>query len=125
MRWRIVRGQTLSLRNREFVAAAIAGGVRTPAILWRHIFPNVIGAVLAYATLTIPQVILFESFLSFLGLGVQEPHASLGSLINEGAQEMESAPWMLLVPAGLLTALLLAFNSLGDALRRRLAPGDD
>jgi len=122
---RIVRGQTLSLRNREFVAAAIAGGVRTPAILWRHIFPNVIGAVLAYATLTIPQVILFESFLSFLGLGVQEPHASLGSLINEGAQEMESAPWMLLVPAGLLTALLLAFNSLGDALRLRLAPGDD
>jgi oligopeptide transport system permease protein len=122
---RIVRGQTLSLRNREFVAAAIAGGVRTPAILWRHIFPNVLGTVIAYATLTIPQVILFESFLSFLGLGVQEPYASLGSLINEGAQEMESSPWMLLVPATLLTLLLLAFNSLGDGLRRRLAPGDD
>jgi oligopeptide transport system permease protein len=122
---RIVRGQTLSLRNREFVSAAIAGGVRTPGILWRHIFPNVIGTVIAYATLTIPQVILFESFLSFLGLGVQEPYASLGSLINEGAREMESSPWMLLVPAGLLTLLLLAFNSLGDGLRRRLAGSDD
>ncbi len=88
---RIVRGQTLSLRGREFVTAAIACGVRTPMILWRHIVPNVIGTVIAYATLTIPQVILYESFLSFLGLGVQEPHASLGTLINEGAQEMESS----------------------------------
>ena len=90
------------------------------AILWRHIVPNVIGTVIAYATLTIPQVILFESFLSFLGLGVQEPFASLGSLINEGAQEMESSPWMLLVPATLLTVLLMAFNSLGDGLRARM-----
>ena len=122
---RIVRGQTLSLRRREFVTAAIAGGAGTPAILWRHIVPNVIGTVIAYATLTIPQVILFESFLSFLGLGVQEPHASLGSLINEGAQEMESSPWMLLVPAFLLTVLLMAFNSLGDGLRRHWVGGDD
>jgi oligopeptide transport system permease protein len=122
---RIVRGQTLSLRHREFVTAAIASGVGTPAILWRHIVPNVMGTVIAYATLTIPQVILFESFLSFLGLGVQEPYASLGSLINEGAQEMESSPWMLLVPALLLTVLLLAFNSLGDALRRRVEGSDD
>ena len=122
---RIVRGQTLTLRRREFVDAAIAGGVRTPAILWRHIVPNVMGTVIAYGTLTIPQVILFESFLSFLGLGVQEPFASLGSLINEGAQEMESSPWMLLVPAGLLMALLVAFNALGDALRARLGSGDD
>ena len=122
---RIVRGQTLALRRREFVDAAIAGGVRTSGILWRHIVPNVIGAVIAYGTLTIPQVILFESFLSFLGLGVQEPFASLGSLINEGAQEMESSPWMLLVPAGLLMALLLAFNALCDALRARLGSGDD
>jgi oligopeptide transport system permease protein len=122
---RIVRGQTLALRRREFVDAAIAGGVRTSGILWRHIVPNVMGAVIAYGTLTIPQVILFESFLSFLGLGVQEPFASLGSLINEGAQEMESSPWMLLVPAGLLMALLLAFNALGDALRARLGSGDD
>jgi oligopeptide transport system permease protein len=109
----------------EFVEAAIAGGVRTPAILWRHIVPNVMGTVIAYGTLTIPQVILFESFLSFLGLGVQEPFASLGSLIYEGAQEMESSPWMLLVPAGLLMTLLLAFNALGDALRARPGSDDD
>ena len=121
---RIVRGQTLSLRRREFVEAAIAGGVRTPAILWRHIVPNVIGTVIAYGTLAIPQVILFESFLSFLGLGVQEPYASLGSLINEGAHEMESSPWMLLVPAGLLTVLLLALSALGDGLRRRVTGHD-
>ena len=117
---RIVRGQTLSLRHREFVDAAIASGVRTPAILWRHIVPNVAGPVIAYATLNIPQMILFESFLSFLGLGVQEPFASLGSLISEGAQEMESSPWMLLVPATLLTTLLVAFNLLGESLRATL-----
>lgn len=114
---RIVRGQTLALRRREFIDAAIASGSRTPAILWRHILPNVAGTVIAYATLTIPQLILFESFLSFLGLGVQEPFASLGSLINEGAQEMESSPWMLLVPATLLIAVLVAFNLLGESLR--------
>ncbi len=114
---RIVRGQTLSLRRREFVDAAVASGVRTGAILWRHVVPNIAGPVIAYAALTIPQMILFESFLSFLGLGVQEPLASLGSLINEGAQEMESAVWMLLVPASLLTLLLVAFNLLGDGLR--------
>ena len=122
---RIVRGQTLSLRRREFVTAAIACGVRTPVILWRHVVPNVIATVIAYATLTIPQVILFESFLSFLGLGVQEPFASLGSLINEGAQEMESSPWMLLVPATLLMLVLGAFNVLGDALRARLNSVDE
>ena len=121
---RIVRGQTLSLRRREFIDAAIVSGVRTPQILWRHIVPNVAGSVIAYATLTIPQMILFESFLSFLGLGVQEPFASLGSLINEGAQEMESAPWMLLVPATLLTLLLISFNLLGDGLRARLEARD-
>ena len=82
------------------------------------------GPVIAYATLAIPQMILFESFLSFLGLGVQEPFASLGSLINEGAQEMESAPWMLVVPATLLTFLLVAFNLLGEALRARLESRD-
>jgi oligopeptide transport system permease protein len=114
---RIVRGQTLALRRREFIDAAIASGARTATILWRHIVPNVAGIVIAYATLTIPQLILFESFLSFLGLGVQEPFASLGSLINEGAQEMESSPWMLLVPATLLVLLLVAFNLLGESLR--------
>jgi oligopeptide transport system permease protein len=122
---RIVRGQTLSLRRREFIDAAIASGVRTPQILWRHIVPNVAGPVIAYATLTIPQMILFESFLSFLGLGVQEPFASLGSLINEGAQEMESSAWMLLVPATLLTVLLVAFNLLGDGLRTTLESRDE
>ncbi len=122
---RIVRGQTLSLRRREFIDAAIVGGVRTPRILWRHILPNVAGPVIAYATLTIPQMILFESFLSFLGLGVQEPFASLGMLINEGAQEMESSPWMLLVPATLLTLMLVAFTLLGDGLRARLESRDD
>jgi oligopeptide transport system permease protein len=122
---RIVRGQTLSLRRREFIDAAIVSGVRTPQILWRHIVPNVAGPVIAYATLTIPQMILFESFLSFLGLGVQEPFASLGSLITEGAHEMESSPWMLIVPAGLLTVLLIAFNLLGDGLRARLESRDE
>ena len=122
---RIVRGQTLSLRRREFVTAAVACGVRTPAILWRHIVPNVLQSVIAYATLTVPQVILFESFLSFLGLGVQEPYASLGSLINDGAQEMETSPWMLLVPAALLVLVLGAFTVLGDALRARVRERDD
>lgn len=122
---RIVRGQTLSLRRREFIDAAIVSGVRTPAILWRHILPNVAGPVIAYATLSIPQMILFESFLSFLGLGVQEPFASLGMLINEGAQEMESSPWMLLVPATLLSLMLVAFNLLGDGLRARLESRDE
>ena len=123
---RIVRGQTLEpAAQREFIDAAIASGVRTPQILWRHIVPNVVGPVIAYATLTIPQMILFESFLSFLGLGVQEPFASLGSLINEGAQEMESSPWMLLVPATLLTVLLVAFNLLGDGLRATLESRDE
>lgn len=121
---RIVRGQTLSLKRKEFIEAALASGVSTPSILLRHIVPNVIGPVIIYATLTIPQMILFESFLSFLGLGVQEPQASLGSLINEGAQEMESAVWMLLVPASFLVTLLVCFNFLGDGLRDALDPRD-
>lgn len=121
---RIVRGQTLSIKRKEFIEAALASGVGTPSILLRHIVPNVIGPVIIYATLTIPQMILFESFLSFLGLGVQEPQASLGSLINEGAQEMESAVWMLLVPAGFLVTLLTCFNFLGDGLRDALDPRD-
>ena len=121
---RIVRGQTLSLKRKEFIEAALASGVSTPGILARHIVPNVVGPVIIYATLTIPQMILFESFLSFLGLGVQEPQASLGSLINEGAQEMESAVWMLLVPAGFLVTLLTCFNFLGDGLRDALDPRD-
>jgi len=119
---RIVRGQTLTLKRREFVEAARATGVAVPAILLRHIVPNLIGPVIVYATLTIPQMITFESFLSFLGLGIQEPLASLGSLINDGAQEMQSAPWMLLVPAVFLVTLLVCLNLIGDGLRDALDP---
>lgn len=119
---RIVRGQTLSLRHREFVEAAVTAGARTPAILVRHIVPNLIGPVVAYATLTIPQMILYESFLSFLGLGVQEPLASLGNLVNQGSREMETAVWMLLAPAAVLVTLLLCFNVIGDGLRDALDP---
>ena len=119
---RVVRGQTLSLKRREFIEAARATGLGTPAILARHIVPNLAGTVVVYAALTIPELITYESFLSFLGLGVQEPLASLGSLINEGARQMLTAPWMLLVPAAFLIALLLCFNLLGDGLRDALDP---
>ena len=119
---RIVHGQTLQLKGREFIEAARATGLTTAAILVRHVVPNLAGTVAVYATLTVPQMILFESFLSFLGLGVQEPHASLGNLINAGAQEMESAPWMLLVPAAFLVLLLTCLNLLGDSLRDALDP---
>ena len=114
---RIVRGQTLSLREREFVEAAQLTGVSTARIILRHIAPNLAGIVVVYVTLTIPQAILVESFLSFLGLGVQEPQTSLGSLVNGGVAQMESASWTLLVPATLLAVILLAFNFLGDGLR--------
>jgi oligopeptide transport system permease protein len=117
---RIVRGQTLSIRQREFIEAAVASGAGTARIIAKHVIPNVIGPVVVYATLTVPQIIMFESFLSFLGLGIQEPHASLGTLIAEGAGEMEAAPWILLVPGGLLAMLLLALNILGDGLRDAL-----
>jgi oligopeptide transport system permease protein len=119
---RIVRAQTLALKRREFLEAARALGVPPRSILLRHIVPNVLGPVAVYATLIVPQMILFESFLSFLGLGVQEPQASLGNLIFAGAQEMESAPWMLLVPAAALVLLLLCLNLLGDGLRDAFDP---
>jgi oligopeptide transport system permease protein len=121
---RIVRAEALALKRREFIEAARAAGVGTVGILSRHIVPNLMGTVTVYATLTVPQMILFESFLSFLGLGVQEPLASLGSLVNDGAQEMQSAPWMLLVPVLFLFTLLLCFNILGDGLRDALDPRD-
>jgi oligopeptide transport system permease protein len=117
---RIVRGQTLSIRRREFIEAAVASGAGTARIIVKHVIPNVIGPVVVYATLTVPQIIMFESFLSFLGLGIQEPHASLGTLIAEGAGEMEAAPWILLVPGGFLAVLLLALNVFGDGLRDAL-----
>ena len=114
---RIVRGQTLSLKEREFVAAARLTGVSVPRILTRHIAPNLVGIVVVYLTLTIPQAILVESFLSFLGLGIQEPRTSLGSLVDSGVNHMEGASWLLLIPAALLALILLCFNFLGDALR--------
>ncbi len=114
---RIVRGQTLSLREREFVDAARLMGVSTPRILLHHIAPNLIGVVVVYVTLTIPQAILVESFLSFLGLGIQEPQTSLGALVDAGVKQMEGASWALLIPAGLLALILLCFNFLGDGLR--------
>jgi len=119
---RVVRGQALALRHREFVLAAVALGLPARLIITRHIVPNVLGTVIVYATLTVPQVILFESFLSFLGLGVQEPLTSLGRLVAEGALEMETSPWQLLVPASVLALLLLALNFLGDGLRDALDP---
>ncbi len=114
---RIVRGQTLSLKEREFVEAARLNGVSTARIILRHIAPNLFGVVIVYVTLTIPQAILVESFLSFLGLGIQEPETSLGALVNNGVKHMETAPWVLLIPGGLLALILMCFNFLGDGLR--------
>jgi oligopeptide transport system permease protein len=114
---RIVRGQTISLKQREFVDAAKLIGVPSWRIIFRHITPNLLGIVIVYVTLTIPQAILVESFLSFLGLGIQEPRTSLGALVNGGVGQMEQAPWMLLIPALLLAMILLCFNFLGDGLR--------
>ncbi len=121
---RIVRGQTLTLKHREFVEAAEAQGVATFTIIRRHIVPNLLGIVAVYITLTIPQVILVESFLSFLGLGVQEPMTSWGALVKEGADEMDSAPWMLIFPAVFLASTLFCFNFVGDGMRDALDPKD-
>jgi oligopeptide transport system permease protein len=121
---RIVRGQTLSLKQREFIEAARAAGVGRVAIVGRHIVPNLLGPVVVYVTLTIPGVILAESFLSFLGLGVQEPMTSLGSLISHGAQDMELAPWLLIFPSIVMVVTLMAFNFIGDGLRDAIDPKD-
>lgn len=121
---RIVRGQTLSLKQREFIEAARAAGLERRAILMRHIVPNLLGPVVVYVTLTIPGVILAESFLSFLGIGVQEPMTSLGSLISKGAQDMELAPWLLIFPSVVMVVTLMAFNFIGDGLRDAIDPKD-
>lgn len=121
---RIVRGQTLALKNREFVMAARAAGVSDGRIVVDHIVPNLLGVVAVYVTVTIPQVILVESFLSFLGLGVQEPATSWGALVNEGARDMEAAPWALAFPAAFLALTLFCFNFIGDGLRDALDPRD-
>ncbi len=121
---RIVRGQTLSIKNAEFIAAARACGVSDWDIIRRHIIPNLLGVVIVYVTLTIPQVILMESFLSFIGLGVQEPMSSWGALVSDGAQDMESAPWTLVVPSVFLAITLYCFNYIGDGLRDAFDPKD-
>jgi oligopeptide transport system permease protein len=121
---RIVRGQALALRERDFIEAAVVGGAGTARIITRNVVPNLLGPVIVYATLGLPQAILVESFLSFLGIGVQEPLASLGNLIADGAAEMETAPWMLAVPAACLMLVVFCFNFLGDSLRDALDPRD-
>jgi oligopeptide transport system permease protein len=121
---RIVRGQTLSLKEREFIEAARAGGAKPITIIFRHIVPNLTGPVVIYATLTIPEIIITESFLSYLGLGVQEPQTSLGTLISAGAPVVESLPWMLLTPAAVLVTMLLCLTYLGDGMRDALDPKD-
>lgn len=121
---RIVRGQTLSIREKEFIEAARAAGVSTASIIARHVVPNVVGPVIIYVTLTIPSVILSESFLSFLGLGIQEPLTSWGTLIKEGSDQMNSAPWLLIFPAVIMSVTLLCFNFIGDGLRDALDPKD-
>ena len=119
---RIVRGQTLNLKGKEFVDAARTGGATTTRIVFRHIVPNLLGLVVVYVALTVPQVILVESFLSFLGLGVQEPMTSWGALVNQGARQ--TSPCMLLFPGMFLATTLFCFNFIGDGLRDALDPKD-
>ncbi|MGZ5948457.1 MAG: ABC transporter permease [Caulobacteraceae bacterium] len=121
---RIVRGQTLTLKHKEFVEAARAAGLGRGGIIARHIVPNLLGPVVVYVTLTIPAVILAESFLSFLGLGVQPPMASLGTLIANGASDMELAPWLLIFPSTVMVVTLMSFNFIGDGLRDAIDPKD-
>lgn len=117
---RIVRGQTMSIRREEYIEAAVACGASPARIILRHVLPNLVGVVVVYATLSVPQIILFESFLSFLGLGIQEPSVSLGTLVADGAGELEAAPWMLLIPGAFLALLMLCLNLCGDGLRDAL-----
>lgn len=114
---RIVRGQTLRIRQSQFIEAAKSLGARTPHIIWHHVIPNIIGPVIVYATLAIPGVILAESFISFLGLGVQEPDTSWGVLIADGTQTIESSPWLLSFPGVFLAITIWCCNTLGDRLR--------
>jgi oligopeptide transport system permease protein len=121
---RIVRGQTLSIKRQEYVEAAHALGVSDAGILRRHVIPNTLGPVVVFMTLMVPKVILLESFLSFLGLGVQEPMTSWGVLISEGARNMEGAPWLLIYPSVFLALTLFSLNFIGDGLRDALDPKD-
>lgn len=119
---RIVRGQVLTLKQQEFVEAAVALGLSPWKIIVRHLIPNTLGPVIVYTTLTIPSVILLESFLSFLGLGIQPPESSWGSLISDGVESMEEYPWLLVFPALTLSITLFSLNFLGDGLRDALDP---
>ena len=119
---RIVRAQVLSLKNQEFVLAAQAMGVSNFAMFKRHLLPNILGPVAVYATLTIPQVMLLESFLSFLGLGIQPPMSSWGTLIKDGVESMEEYSWLLIYPGLTFTITLFALNFFGDGLRDALDP---
>jgi oligopeptide transport system permease protein len=122
---RIVRGQTLSLKNKEFVEAAIATGVRPTRIILRHIIPNLLGIVVVYATLLVPNMIIYESFISFLGLGVQEPLTSLGALISAGASQMQYGTlWQIGFPLGFFIVILFSLFFIGDGLRDALDPKD-
>ncbi len=122
---RIARGQTLTIKNKEFVEAAVAIGVRPMTIVIRHIVPNLLGIVVVYSTLLIPGMIITESFISFLGLGIQDPNASLGSLIAKGASQMQyGVLWQLLFPLFFFIITLFAFFFVGDGLRDALDPKD-
>ncbi|MFK8083596.1 MAG: ABC transporter permease [Granulosicoccus sp.] len=121
---RIVRGQTLSIKQREYIEAARAAGVGSSTIIFRHIVPNLLGPVVIYATLTVPEIIIVESFLSYLGFGIQEPLTSLGTLIADGAGVLEVLPWLLWFPAAFLVTLLLSLSFIGDGLRDAFDPRD-
>ena len=121
---RIVRGQTLSIKQREYIEAARACGASNTSIIFKHIVPNLVGPVVIYATLTIPEIIAVESFLSYLGFGIQEPLTSLGTLISEGANVLEVLPWLLWFPATFLVLLLLSLLFIGDGLRDAFDPKD-
>ncbi len=119
---RIVRGQVMAIKHQEFIEAAVAMGMSRSRIMLRHVAPNILGPIIIYTTLTIPSVILLESFLSFLGLGIQPPESSWGSLISNGVETMEEYPWLLIFPAATLSLTLFALNFLGDGLRDALDP---
>lgn len=119
---RIVRGQIQNLKHQEFVEAAVSIGLSPFAIVWKHLIPNALGPVIVYTTLTIPNVMLLEAFLSFLGLGIQPPSSSWGLLISYGVESMEEYPWLLIFPGFALTLTLFALNFLGDGLRDALDP---
>ena len=121
---RIVRGQTLTVKAKEYVESAVAIGLSRGAILRRYIIPNVLGPVIVYVTLLIPTNIIVESYLSFLGLGVQEPLTSWGLLISQGAGQLDSAPWLIAFPATFLAVTMFCFNFIGDGLRDALDPRD-